>query len=233
MVACAETLDNRTIQAATPYPTELGTAAAFFRHYPAARCGERAFDADTVVYVCVTNGRPQQFTFDTGIPGLLVLTGVSLNGETPNLDGSLQQLTAELGIAAGTGNSAETGNGAARTAANANRTAAKRPPPFVGAWGQSAATCAERDDFFVNTLIGPTKLVRNELECRITAASPIGSTWILALACANAGDDLDTLARVTLDTPDRMTFELKDGTKENLRRCPGPVPAEYESVFHE
>ncbi|WP_152047593.1 hypothetical protein [Aureimonas psammosilenae] len=109
----------------------------------------------------------------------------------------------------------------------------KVKPSFVGAWGASAADCENAEDFYINTIVSRMRFLQYEMECRITAASPIGSTWILALACAKEGEELDTLARLTLEDANRLTVELRDGSRQTLHRCTGPIPAAYRSVLND
>lgn len=228
-------LAHRRFEAATTRPTKLGLAGPFFALYPQESCGQTELGNAVFLYTCHVGGRPQQFQLDLAIPGIVVLTAVSLNGETPNLGASLDALAAELGVAP----TAKGGRAAPKTAAGAAATAtgpvATPLPPYVGAWGVSQEACGELYEFYVNTVIGRRRIQQGFRTCTINASSPIGSTHVLALTCEDPGDPeiIETLARLTIETPDRITYERADQPRESLERCRGPIPDEVRAVIDE
>lgn len=221
-------LAARELEAATTRPTKLGPAGPFFKLYPPESCGQTELGNGVFLYVCHVGGRPQEFHLDLAIPGLIVLTGVSLNGETPNLGPSLNALAAELGVTPSNPGTK------APPSAKADASAAQRPP-YVGAWGSSQQDCGEIHEFYINTVIGRRRIEQGFHSCTIKASSPIGSTSVLALTCVDPSDPepVETLARITMETPDRITYERAEGTRESLERCRGRIPEEARAVIDE
>lgn len=227
-------LAARELEAATTRPTKLGLAGPFFALYPPESCAQTELDNAVFLYVCHVGGRPQEFHLDLAIPGLIVLTGVSLNGETPNLGPSLAELARELGIRVSP--ESVTGANGTGTAANGAATSATRRPPYVGAWAETAKACTFTRDFYRNTVISRLRIEVGGRACAIAAATPIASTYVLALNCDALDDEAPptpTLARLTMETRDRITFEREDGTKATLQRCQGTIPDEYRQIVEE
>lgn len=83
-----------SIVAFTTEPNDLGSTTNFLRKFPESRCASDFLDTDHMLYFCENGSRPMQkfyFNFAYG-DNTVVLDGVSLNGEKPNLGRSLQRL---------------------------------------------------------------------------------------------------------------------------------------------
>lgn len=93
----AAPLEQRNIIAFTTEPNDLGSAANFFVRYPFERCEQFLLDTNFLLYFCQSGDVVQKFYFNVGYnENTLVLDGVSLNGEPPNLAESLLLLQQEL-----------------------------------------------------------------------------------------------------------------------------------------
>lgn len=85
---------QNSIVAFTTEPNDLGSTKDFLQKFPETRCAGMFLDAEHMLYLCENGSRPVQkfyFNFEYG-DNTVVLDGVSLNGEKPNLGRSLQRL---------------------------------------------------------------------------------------------------------------------------------------------
>jgi hypothetical protein len=91
--ANADPIEDRSIVAFTSEPNDLGTAKDFFRKFPNSRCQQDLLDEDHLLYFCAGTNSIQKFYFVLSYDEhTLVLSGVSLHGEEPNLDKTLIEL---------------------------------------------------------------------------------------------------------------------------------------------
>ncbi|SEQ88045.1 hypothetical protein SAMN05216548_108185 [Faunimonas pinastri] len=92
--ALAVPIEDRSIVAFTSEPNDLGTAKDFFRIFPKRKCQQDLLDEQHLLYFCPGHGGDVQkfFLALSYDDNTLVLSGVSLHGEHPNLDGTLKEL---------------------------------------------------------------------------------------------------------------------------------------------